>query len=544
MHSRTGNGPTLVPLHGPGEHKPRTLDRDTSTVGRARGCDLVLEASDVSTIHCVVFHSADGYHVRDCNSRTGTRINGNATRGSPLLHDGDILQVGPFSFELKLAGVTMMESAANPAQVLRLHASRRALAEHALRLRRHLHARDNAQPAGAEAEIQYEAARLREKVRTYDRRLAELEEADRELAAERAALGARVQDAEKALAERLEDAEKQTQAQTRESQQGCQKEEAALHAQSEQQVTHRERQEFDDMKKQLENGQVEAQTLIDRQRAALSQQDAALKSQRAEVARMIGELRQLQEELRRPHKAELQTLAEENERLRQAVTDYAARLTQPAETATPTQELEDARAETELVREVLDERERQLAELHDQLATAKLAETPGASKAKLAPLKAENELLKQLLAEKDSLVEELREKAEPKSAKSASELEQYEAELNEYRLQMETDRGTLTQELEQLRVRNQELDDATREMEMEMSRERAEMGRERIRVERMRDELKIDMDKMHREMSVRESLAPVQRLRDEMAQKKQPGAASNPGERMRTLRGSNDTPRG
>ena len=119
MHSRTGNGPTLVPLHGPGEHKPRTLDRDTSTVGRARGCDLVLEASDVSTIHCVVFRGADGYHVRDCNSRTGTRINGNATRGSPLLHDGDILQVGPFSFELKLAGITMMESEANPAQVLR-----------------------------------------------------------------------------------------------------------------------------------------------------------------------------------------------------------------------------------------------------------------------------------------------------------------------------------------------------------------------------------------------------------------------------------------
>ena len=99
------------------------------------------------------------------------------------------------------------------------------------------------------------------------------------------------------------------------------------------------------MKTQLENGQVEAQTLIDRQRAARSQQDAALKSQRAEVARMIDELRQLQEELRRPHKAELQTLAEENERLRQAVTDYAARLTQPAETAAPTQELEDARAE-------------------------------------------------------------------------------------------------------------------------------------------------------------------------------------------------------
>src|SRR5260370_25003270 len=102
------------------------------------------------------------------------------------------------------------------------------------------------------------------------------------------------------------------------------------------------------MKKQLENGQVVAQTLIDRQRAALSHQDAALKSQRAEVARMIGDLRQLQEELRRPHKAELQTLAEENERLRQAVADYAAPLPQPGETAEPPGDREDAPPDTEL----------------------------------------------------------------------------------------------------------------------------------------------------------------------------------------------------
>ncbi len=77
---------------------------------------------------------------------------------------------------------------------------------------------------------------------------------------------------------------------------------------------------------------------------------------------------------------------------------------------------------------------------------------------------------------------------------------------------------------------------------MEMSRERAELGRERIRMERMRDELKTDVEKMQREMSVRESLAPVQRLRDEMAHKK-PGGAT-PTERARSLRGNQDTPRG
>ena len=51
---------------------------------------------------------------------------------------------------------------------------------------------------------------------------------------------------------------------------------------------------------------------------------------------------------------------------------------------------------------------------------------------------------------------------------------------------------------------------------MEMSKERAELARERMRLERVREEIKTDMDKMQREASVRDSLAGVQKLRDEM----------------------------
>jgi chromosome segregation ATPase len=562
-----------------------------TTVGRARGCDLVLEASDVSTIHCVVFRTSDGYHVRDCNSRTGTRINGNGLRGSPLLRDGDILHVGPFSFELQIAGGQPDAYPPEASQVLHWQDSRRRLAEHAVRLRRQLRELTHAPITAREIELQQETARLREKVRTCDRRLVDLEGADKELDGEREALRARVQDVEKELAGRLEEAEQQVRAHWQEFQQRCQKEQALLFSQVEQRVAadrgtdgvpasdyageppaprvesdaslirdkileereqqlaqetealRRERQEFDRMKNQLENGQAEAHATVDKQRAALAQQEASVKAQRTELARMMGELRQLQEELRRPHKAELQALADENERLRQALTDLTTRLTEPSGAAAPTQELEDARAETELLREVLDERERQLAELQEQLAGAATAEPVGAAAdAELEPLRAENDLLKQLLADKDEVLEELRLKAVPKTAKSASELERYEEELNEFRRQLEGDRGKLLTEIEQLRSRNQELDEATRELEMEMSRERAELGRERIRMERMRDELKTDMDKMQREMSVRESLAPVQRLRDEMAQKK-PNTA-NPADRARSLRGNQDTPRG
>jgi hypothetical protein len=571
MLSRPNLGPTLVPLHGPGERRPRPLEREVTTVGRARGCDLVLEASDVSTIHCVVFQAADGFHVRDCNSRTGTRINGNTLRGSPLLRDGDILHVGPFSFELQIAAGLPEPFPPNPDQVRHWQNSRRYLAEHALRLRRELRDLKNAPIVAQEVELQQETARLREKSRTCDRRLADLEEADKELEGEREALRARVQDVEKELARRLEEAEQQVRAQWQEFQQRCQKEQALHLAQvkqhfadrsqrgemdapsvpetvlveREQQLAQRaeallrERQEFDAMKSQLENGRAEAHGTFEKQRAALAQQEASVKAQRAELTRMMGELRQLQEELRRPHKAELQALADENERLRQAVTDFTTRLTEPADGAVPAQELEDSRAETELLREALDERERQMAELQEQLALAAAEPVPDAE---AEPLRAENELLKQLLADKDAVVEELRLMAAPKPAKSANELERYEAELHAFRQQLEGDRAKLLTEIEQLRARNQELDEATRELEMEMSRERAELGRERIRMERMRDELKTDMEKMQREMSVRESLAPVQRLRDEMAQKKPSGAT--PTDRPRSLRGNHDTPRG
>jgi pSer/pThr/pTyr-binding forkhead associated (FHA) protein len=525
MHSHS-NIPALVPLHGNGERKPRPLDRDATTIGRARGCDLALEASEVSTVHCIVFRTEDGYHVRDCKSRTGTRVNGDSIRGTPLLRDGDILHVGPFSFELTIPVGFVDAAPASPVEAQRLRESRRRLADHALRLRRTVREHVRGPVTARETELDQEISRLRAKSRTCDVRLADLEAADKELEAEREALRKHVQEVEITLARRLEEAEQQVRGQWQEFQQRCRDEESRLRAELQ--------QESERMKQQLQPPQVEALASLEKQRTALSHQEAALKAQRAEVARMIAELRHLQEELRRPHRAELDMLAAENERLRQSVAEFAGRVTEPGASS---QELDDARAELDLLREALGERDRQLAEFHDLLATAPAGE---ASEPELEPLRAENDLLKQLLAEKDTLVAELEAKAAPRPAKSANELERYEGELNAFHQQLEADRAKLLKEIEQLQVRNQELDDATREMEMEMSRERAELGRERIRMERMRDELKTDMEKMQREMSVRESLAPVQRLREEM---KKPATPTN-GDRLRSLRTNVDTPRG
>ena len=132
---------------------------------------------------------------------------------------------------------------------------------------------------------------------------------------------------------------------------------------------------------------------------------------------------------------------------------------------------------------------------------------------------------------------------EPAKAEPASEadVDSIEAELNEFRKQLEVDRQKLNAEIQQIRTRNEELDEATREMEMEMSRERAELARERQRLERLRDEVKVDLERLQRDGGMRESLAPVQRLREEMHNKKQPGGkTSHPEEalndRLRTFR--------
>src|SRR4051794_21299069 len=168
--------PALVPLHGNSDKKPRPLDRDTTTVGRARGCDLCLDANDVSTIHCVIYRTPEGYRVRDCHSRTGTRINGEAMRSSPL-QDGDVLNIGPFSFEVRVPRAAFDPDARHldPLRVRHWQESRRRFAEYALMLRGRL--RHGAPDAGAElrADLEARAAQLREQVRTYDHRLGQLE---------------------------------------------------------------------------------------------------------------------------------------------------------------------------------------------------------------------------------------------------------------------------------------------------------------------------------------------------------------------------------
>ena len=596
----TSRQAALVPLYGMVDKKLRPLDEDLIIVGRARGCDIVLDAPEVSSLHCVVYHWGSGFRMRDCGSRTGTRVNGDA-RKSAALHDGDILQIGPFSFNVSLPDHPQgLGPVLGLKEQLHLQRSRRRLAELALRSRRRLHQFIQANPESLTAELRQKASGLRVRIRTFDQRLVDLENAERELAADREALdkareahAAHVQQVEADLAERLQAADAEVHQRWTDFQQRCQLEERRLAhrqagasgppSQADQPETPslaeenlrlaearvalaKDHEELRTMQEQWHHQQAAAEATQRQQQNAIAQAEAGLKEQRQQLQTMIGQLRALQESIRKETKGEVGLLTRDQDQLKKQLAEAQAQ----AKAARRQAELDQARAhhakrleeENAELRRLLEELSqqstgegadpdlaRQCEELrkdNEQLRRILAAlEEPGGERktgdsADAEELRQENELLRQLLHEKDALFDEMKQKvvnaSTHKQARGASDLETYEAELNQYRQQLEADRAKFSKEIEQLRVRNQELDEATREMELEMSRERAEMARERQRLDRLRDEIRSEQERMTRDSGVNKSLAPVQKLREEMNQKKGIVPAKNQNDPMRTLR--------
>jgi chromosome segregation ATPase len=97
-----------------------------------------------------------------------------------------------------------------------------------------------------------------------------------------------------------------------------------------------------------------------------------------------------------------------------------------------------------------------------------------------------------------------------------TECADYEAELNEFRRQMETDRQALDKDIEQFRTRTAELHEAVRDAELELSRERAQLARERLQLDRLREEIRQELERGQRDASHHHHLAPVQRLKEEL----------------------------
>lgn len=89
----------LIPVAG-GE--PITLDRDVTVVGRNRQlCDLHLNHSSVSKVHCIIVKTDGLLFLRDLGSSNGTRVNGQKVIRGALL-PGDQIAIAAIKFKIHL----------------------------------------------------------------------------------------------------------------------------------------------------------------------------------------------------------------------------------------------------------------------------------------------------------------------------------------------------------------------------------------------------------------------------------------------------------
>lgn len=79
----------------------RVLANPLTLIGRAEGCEVRLNVEGVSPHHCALVLGPVGLWLHDLRTASGTLVNGEAV-ASCALHDGDILEVGPFRFRLRV----------------------------------------------------------------------------------------------------------------------------------------------------------------------------------------------------------------------------------------------------------------------------------------------------------------------------------------------------------------------------------------------------------------------------------------------------------
>lgn len=224
---------------------------------------------------------------------------------------------------------------------------------------------------------------------------------------------------------------------------------------------------------QTERQQAETAARMAKEGEEFEQEKAALREKHMELVHTLSELKEMHQNLVAEHRAEQESFQRQNAQLKQ----------QLAERDNMLQELAGGPAGAE---NQLEELQRELTELGKQLE------------------------------QKDALILALRGESSGSLAlpSSTGDTASYEIELNLFRRQLETDRRALNAEIRQVQARKAELDESVRETELELSRERAALARERGWLDRIRDEVRIELERVRREGDMRERLEPYQRLAD------------------------------
>jgi hypothetical protein len=500
--------PTLVVTYGNTNQRQRQLEGDLVVLGRARNCDITLVSPEVANVHCIIARVGGGWRLRDCTGRGGTRLNGTPVTDVELT-DADVLQVGTFSFEVKLPaakrGDSRVDKQPGPGNG-RLERSRRNLAHLALGLRKRLRVAEAA--LRPQEEIDRQSDRLRVLQRECEARRQQHEQAESSLRAQRD-----VQEREQtARREQLDRA-------AQEAAQRQAEEEARLQAQ---------RQELEELRRQEQEGHA-------RRVEELRQLGTTV----VPPAEGLGELERAGRRLARFARK----LQRDHQKLRQLATGLAsgAAPTDPA-AAGPEPESEQLRLEVEELRLRLAELQVQCAAQEKELTALRALEDAQAAFVELSGGAQMQQLicsLRQQVKDRDDLLERMNEKLAGHSHPDRPEAEDmagYEAELNQYRVELERDRHDLNDQMKQVQEREQEMQQALREAELQMARERAQLAREQAELNRLRMELGRATNRKSREIAARKRLAGVQRLKEEMLDKRPDGEPepANAG-RLRSL---------
>lgn len=580
----------LVLLYGiaHGEQKRWPLHRDATIIGKSRGCDLVLEAPDISSLHCVISRHAGGYSLRDCNSRAGIRLNGDAIEEASL-HDGDLLQIGPFSFQLALPPASAAVPAAEPRH-LRLERKRRNLVRLALWQRRQAQVlAQRLAGRGSEAatafvplDVAQQVEALQQRMRDCERRAAQLDQGERELTRDRAILQQEREEFRELLAKREQELEERESWLRQHEDKLCQPvgwsaaAPAYPLAAEEPDLTEEQLQQTcvlprwsapaaaaeEDLEKTMCIPQVNAAgpLLSPEEFLAVDVQNLLLRPD--ELHLYVRSLRHLQQclqderqqlelakqhihaagpEVSMPQSNDLLTREEWEQQYAEAIhylqQQQAALDEQREQLGSLLTESNgtDADAGIRAELEALRQENQQLWQLaREQEAQGREEEAGLVSRAELLSelenLQRDNEMLRQLLETQRSHHAEQEEacQASLSDMPAVEDVDSYEAELVQFRRQLEEDRHKLNQEIHLLRQRQLELEDATRDVEMELSRERATLARERMQLERMREEIQNDLQRLQRDAGIHGRLAPVQQLRQEIVDRRQAGTTPPP----------------
>lgn len=103
----------LEALQGELPAKRWKIDRTLTLIGRSRGCALRLLDHDVSSVHCGLLLTVDGFSVVDFLGKGGTLVNGKPVRYE-MLEDGAIIEIAGFRMRAIIRSPEVSDPTAAP----------------------------------------------------------------------------------------------------------------------------------------------------------------------------------------------------------------------------------------------------------------------------------------------------------------------------------------------------------------------------------------------------------------------------------------------